>query len=306
MSKPLALPVLCLGLILLAGCGPGAGRPAASPTPPVPPIAVADPTATRPPEPSPQPSASAAAAPTAIPGQGPLIALDPGHGGEDLGARHFNLQEQMDLHESTVTLAICLKIGQKLKALGYRVFYTRDGDYDPNPYERDVNGDGEINLRDVVQARTDLANQSGADLLLSIHMNAWETKDEALLRATGGTETYYCPDRPFGEKNLRLATLVHQNLLATLARVGDEVSDRNIHIDHEIAYPGDPGHHLMILGPKDEIIVRPSNMPGMLSEPMFITCDREAALMARDDVQDALAQAYVDAVVAYFTEFPRQ
>jgi N-acetylmuramoyl-L-alanine amidase len=234
------------------------------------------------------------------------VAIDPGHGGEDLGARHFNRQGQMDLHESTITLQLALRVGAKLQALGYRVFYTRDGDYDPNLYERDVNGDGEINLRDVVQTRTDLVNESGADLLLSLHLNAWECDDEELWRATGGTETYYCPDRPFGDRNLRLATLVHQNILAALRSVGHEPSDRGVLIDHAPAYPGDPGHHLMILGPKDEIIVRPSNMPGILSEPVFITCDAEAYLVMREDVQDALAQAYVDAIVQYFKEYPPQ
>ncbi|MDI7277991.1 MAG: N-acetylmuramoyl-L-alanine amidase [Anaerolineae bacterium] len=252
----------------------------------------------------PSPTVPPSVAPTRIPGQGPLVALDPGHGGEDLGARHFKRDGQMDFYESTITLQLALRIGARLEALGYRVFYTRDGDYDPNLYERDVTGDGEINLRDVVQTRTDLVNESGADILISLHLNAWECDDEELWRATGGTETYYCPDRPFGDRNLRLATLVHQNILAALRRLGHEPSDRGVMIDHAPAYPGDPGNHLMILGPKDEIIVRPSNMPGILSEPVFITCDAEAYLIIREDAQDALAQAYVDAIVQYFKEYP--
>ena len=76
------------------------------------------------------------------------------------------------------------KINAKLEAAGYRVFYTRDGDYDPNPCEKDSNGDGEINLRDVVQTRIDLINASGADIQLSLHINDWESDDEELLRAT--------------------------------------------------------------------------------------------------------------------------
>lgn len=309
--KRLAAFALCCLLVafLLVRCVQT--RPPAPPSPSPSPIKVA---AISPaivqetPSATPQVDSTAAPSPTStrIPGQGPLVAIDPGHGGEDLGARHFNRQGQMDLHESTITLQLALRVGAKLQALGYRVFYTRDGDYDPNLYERDVTGDGEINLRDVVQTRTDLVNESGADVLLSLHLNAWECEDEELWRATGGTETYYCPDRPFGDRNLRLATLVHQNILAALRSVGHEPSDRGVLIDHAPAYPGDPGHHLMILGPKDEIIVRPSNMPGILSEPIFITCDAEAYLITREDVQDALAQAYVDAIVQYFKEYPPQ
>lgn len=277
-------------LIALAGCAP---RPAASPTPSAQPVASQ--ATALPPTPSPEPSAT----PTP---SGITIAIDPGHGGEDLGARHFDRDGQMDLHESTVTLAISLKLGEKLQALGYNVAYTRDGDYDPNLYERDLDGNGEINLRDVVQARTDLVNESGADVMISIHMNAWETEDEELLRATGGIETYYCPDRPFGEQNLRLANLVHENIIAAMAEFGYDLPDRGVRIDHEPFFPGDTENHLMILGPVDDVIVRASEMPGILSEPVFITCDAEAELVQREDVQDALAQAYADAIVTFLQE----
>ncbi len=311
MKRLVGFCLSCLFVaLLLARCVHTSRVPTPSPSPSPVRVAAITPATIRETAPATQPQASATAAasptPTRIPGQRPLVALDPGHGGEDLGARHFNRAGEMDLHESTITLQLALRIGAKLQALGYRVFYTRDGDYDPNLYERDVTGDGEIDLRDVVQTRTDLINESGADILLSVHLNAWECDDEELWRATGGTETYYCPDRPFGDRNLRLATLVHQNVLAALRSVGHEPSDRGVLIDHAPAYPGDPGHHLMILGPKDEIIVRPSNMPGVLSEPIFITCDAEAYLIVREDAQEALAQAYVDAIVQYFKEYPPQ
>ena len=118
--------------------------------------------------------------------------------------------------------------------------------------------------------------------------------------ATGGTETYYCSERTFADQNLRLATLVHENVLAALRKVGYESPDRGVKIGHEPAYPGDPGHHLMMLGPVDDIIVRSSNMPGVLSEPLFITCDVEAELVQREDVQEVLAEAYADAITAFF------
>ncbi len=284
--------VLCV-LIALAGCAPQ--QPPATPTP-------------SPESKVPTPEAVAAAAsPTPAPSptpekQGLTVVIDPGHGGEDLGARHFNRDGEMDLHESTVTLAISLKLGEKLEALGYNVAYTREDDSDPNMYERDLDGDGEITLRDVVQARTDLINESGADVMLSIHMNAWECDDEELLRATGGIETYYCSEREFADQNLLLANLVHENIIAAMKQFGYELPDRGVRIGHEPTYPGDPGGHLMVLGPVDDVIVRASQMPGILSEPMFITCDAEAELMQREDVQDALAQAYADAVVAFFEE----
>ncbi|MGQ9683695.1 MAG: N-acetylmuramoyl-L-alanine amidase family protein, partial [Anaerolineae bacterium] len=171
MKKTLVLLWLCLSVALpLAGCKKAA--PTEYPT--IEPVKVAGaeiyPTLTlAPPSFTSVPAATAAPGttpappqPTRITGTPPLVALDAGHGGEDLGARHFNLQDEMDMHESTITLQIVLKIGRKLEALGYRVYYVRTDDSDPNMYERDVTGDGEITLRDVVQTRTDMVNESGA------------------------------------------------------------------------------------------------------------------------------------------------
>jgi len=276
-------------LFLLAGCRPRAA--AAVPT--LQPVLTLAPTAT--PLPTPKPSPSPSPTPSA-----PLVALDPGHGGEDLGARHFKLDGNMDLYESEINLQLALRTGEKLKAKGFRVMYTRDGDYYPNRDKVDLNGDGEFNDRDDLLYRNHLVNQAGADLLLSLHENAWEDWNEALVRVTGGTTTYYCPDRPFAERSLLFATLVQEQVLATLRRFGHEPVDRGVVVDHELADGTSDGVHLIVLGPEDKVIKEATQMPGALSEPMFITCDAEAALMARDDVQDALAEAYANAVEAYF------
>ena len=293
---------LC-GLLALAGCASGRARGTPSPTSPPQQVARSEPTST--PSSLPQPTATPTVTPTPTPA-GPLVALDPGHGGEDLGARHFNLEGNMDFHESTINLQIALRIGEKLKAKGYRVFYARDGNYYPNRSQQDMNGDGEFGPHDDLLYRVQLINQAGADLLLSLHENAWEHRDESLVRATGGTTTYYCPDRPFGDQSLRFATLVHEKVLAMLRAWGHEPTDRKVLIDHAPAVPGDPGGHFVILGPVDEVIKQASQMPGCLSEPLFITCDAEAALMIRPDFQDTLAQAYTDAIVAYFEEQPKE
>lgn len=303
MKRPVILIVLLASLALLAGCG--ARGPAATATPPIKQAAatVSDPTAT-----VPVPAATDTPEPSATPVK-PLIAIDPGHGGEDLGARHFNLEGNMDFHESTITLEISLQLGAKLEALGYRVMYTRDGDYLPNPYPDpdkavDLDESGQLNPRDDLLKRIDLVNEAQADLLLSIHLNAWETSDEELMRATGGTTTYYCPDRPFGEDNKRFADLVHEEVLSLLESIGHDVWDRGNIEDHSLASPGDLAQHLYILGPADAVIKRASEMPGALSEPVFITCDAEAELLQQAEFQDALAEAYARAIVRFFEEKP--
>jgi len=283
------------GLFLFAGCQ----SPAPTKEPPTPQaVFILAPTAT------PLPTELPSPAPSPIP-SAPLVALDAGHGGDDLGARHFGLDGDMDLYESEVDLQLALRTGDKLRAKGFPVMYTRDGDYYPNRGKVDLNGDGEFSDRDDLLYRNHLVNQAGADLLLSLHENAWEDWDEALVRVTGGTTTYYCPDRPFADRSLRFATLVQEQVLATLRRFGYESVDRGVAADHELADGTSDGVHLVMLGPVDKVIKEATQMPGALSEPLFITCDAEAALMARSDVQDALAEAYANAIEAYFRELGR-
>ncbi len=230
-----------------------------------------------------------------------LIAVDPGHGGKDLGARHFGLDGNMDFHESTIVLEIALRLETELRRRGYRVLLVRDGDYLPNSSGEDLNEDGEFTYRDDLLWRVRMINEAGADLLLSLHQNAWAYPDEALVRVTGGCTTYYCPDREFGEDNWRLANLVHERVLAAIQGIDYEPFDRGVQDDNTLAVPGESGEHLILLGPQDDVIKWSSQMPGALNEPFFITCDAEADLMRRDDVQSALAIAYADAVDAYFT-----
>lgn len=148
-------------------------------------------------------------------------------------------------------------------------------------------------------ARTDLVNKAGADLLLSIHQNAYYGDDA---ENVGGTQTLYCAERPFGEDSHRFACLVHEKLLVALRKVGYESRDRGVMCDADLKVPGAKGAHLILLGPRTERISIPSQMPGVLSETLFVTNDVEAELLRRADVQDALAGAYAEAIDAYFRE----
>ncbi len=93
----------------------------------------------------------------------PLIVLDAGHGGEDSGAKGKG-----KLLEKTAALAIAKATGSALEQLGYRVAFTRDDDTF-------------IPLWD----RAPIANKQGADLFVSLHLNA------ARARAATGSEVYF-------------------------------------------------------------------------------------------------------------------
>lgn len=76
----------------------------------------------------------------------PLVAIDPGHGGNDAGARGPN-----GILEKTVTLDLAQMLAQQLKDR-YRVMLTRNGDY------RLENAD-----------RTSVANHARAEIFISLH-----------------------------------------------------------------------------------------------------------------------------------------
>jgi N-acetylmuramoyl-L-alanine amidase len=252
---------------------------------------------------TPSPSPTATFTPTPLP---PLIAVDAGHGGIDLGARHFGPDGHMDFHESDVNLDLALRVRDALEARGYRVLLTRDGDYWLNEDEEDLSGDDHVNWVDELQMRLDLINEAEADLLLSIHQNAFYGGAGVQSDRVGGTVTYYCAERPFGEDSLRLAELIQEAIIGALREVGHDPMDRGVQPDIVLDESNKPGKHLILLGPESGRAVRPSQMPGVLSETLFITHYHEAVLARDPEVLDRLAEAYAEAIVAYFEGEPDQ
>jgi N-acetylmuramoyl-L-alanine amidase len=92
------------------------------------------------------------------------VVIDPGHGGEEVGAKGPGGTLEKD-----VTLSIARKLrAQIVNTLGLQVFLTRDNDQD-------------IGL----DARTAIANNYKADLFVSIHANA------SRARGASGSEVYF-------------------------------------------------------------------------------------------------------------------
>ena len=94
-----------------------------------------------------------------VPRNSRLIVIDPGHGGSDPGsARH-------GVTEATLTLDMSKRLRDILTARGWQVRLTHDADVDvyaPND-----------SAHDELQARDDVANNAGARMFVSIHVNAF-------------------------------------------------------------------------------------------------------------------------------------
>jgi N-acetylmuramoyl-L-alanine amidase len=115
------------------------------------------------------------------------VVIDPGHGPNNSGAGNGTY----GLVERHVNLDVSLRLAPMLTAAGYNVILTRYGDYNLSH----VAADTAIERRDEIQARVDLANQSNADILVSVHFNGSSAYH------IRGTEVYYNPDRSYGHFN---------------------------------------------------------------------------------------------------------
>ncbi|MHB8107422.1 MAG: N-acetylmuramoyl-L-alanine amidase [Candidatus Cryosericum sp.] len=133
---------------------------------------------------------------------GKKIVLDPGHGSpSSTGIFDVGAVGPSGTKESSVNLAIALKVRALLEADGARVVMTRlDDTSQDNP--------------DLVR-RAQIANSSGADLFVSIHQNATDAG-----QAIGGTEVWYWSDQ-----SKVFAGLVQKHLVSVLGRT-DRGTDR--------------------------------------------------------------------------------
>jgi hypothetical protein len=126
-----------------------------------------------------------------------------------------------------------------------------------------------------------------------------------------GSVTGYDPDRPFAAANLRLATRVQDDVLAAMNALGWQIPDRGVQPDTELgsvsaagsAFAGkaEANGHLLLLGPADPgFFSTPSEMPGALIEPLFITDPFEGSIADSAHGQEVIAGGIARAVEQYF------
>ncbi|HLZ09882.1 MAG TPA: N-acetylmuramoyl-L-alanine amidase [Chloroflexota bacterium] len=230
-----------------------------------------------------------------------LVYLDPGHGGVDHGTSGTDLHGHV-IDEKNVTLEIARQTAKRLENDGIGVALSRWDDSTPDAIASDFTGDGALFTPEGVlhdlQHRVDRANASGAQVLLSIHLNAFTDP------SIGGSETFYDVARPFADQNERFARLIQTSVISSLQSRGISVVDRGIADDasldgENLGALGFPYNHLILLGPPVEGKLRASQMPGALSEPLFLSNPAEATAAGQPDVLAALANGYADAIEQY-------
>jgi N-acetylmuramoyl-L-alanine amidase len=229
------------------------------------------------------------------------VFLDAGHGGIDpssIGATSSG----RTIYEADETLPVELDAMRLLRRRGFRVVVSRTTDSSVARLSAaDVDGrlltaagvHGDVAARDIC------ANDAHASVLIGIYFDAGTSKN-------AGSITAYDAVRPFAAKNLRLATLVQDDVLAAMNRQGWGIPSEGVQSDDQLgsslnASVADSYGHLLLLGPaKPGFFTTPSRMPGALIEPLFITDPFEGSVANSSRGQHVIAEGLLQAVEQYF------
>jgi N-acetylmuramoyl-L-alanine amidase len=212
-----------------------------------------------------------------------VVVVDPGHGGQDSGARGHG-----GVKEKDVVLAIARALERRLNERGIDVVLTRDAD-------------STLSLEE----RTAIANRAGAEVFVSIHANAHGNRQVA------GVETYYL-DTTDDRYALRLAARensTHEEHVSEvqliLADLATKVTSRESKALAERVQRGlyskvrrhNPEARDLGVKPSLFYVLLGARMPAVLVETSFVSNPREAKLLATPAYQGAVADAVATAVV---------
>nr|WP_264874334.1 LysM peptidoglycan-binding domain-containing protein [Vibrio agarivorans] len=224
-----------------------------------------------------------------------VVAIDPGHGGEDPGSIGPSKK-----YEKHATLAISKKLAANINAIpGMKAVLTRQGDYFVN-----------------LNRRSELAREGGAHLLVSVHADAFHSP-----KPRGGSVFVLNTKRA----NSELAKWVqnHEEQSQLLGGAGDLLAnnntDRNVSqtlIDMQFQFSQREGYKVAtkILNEMGKVahlhqkkpinaslaVLKSPDIPSVLVETGFISNPTEEKLLFQRSHQDKLARALTTAIVQYF------
>lgn len=218
-----------------------------------------------------------------------LVVIDPGHGGEDIGCSSGNILEK------DVNLQIALALRDKLEGMGYEAIMTREDDtYLP------------------LEDRVAFVNGTGADILVSIHQNAFEDN------GVTGIETWYCGAgvRVSGEQSSSVDAGIKTEI-GTEIEIEIETdinADRDLYRSEEL---GADSKRLAQVIHKDLLIyteanargsreseelklIREAQMPSCLVETGFLSNKQECAKLIDEAYQERIVEGIASGIDLYF------
>jgi N-acetylmuramoyl-L-alanine amidase len=234
------------------------------------------------------------------------VFLDAGHGGPDPGAVGTT-RAGKTIYEANQTLPVVLDAMSLLRRDGFRVVVSRTHATsvlrlrpgDASGHELTPAGSHAD-----IAARDACANLAHASLLVGVYFDAAQSP------ATAGCLTGYDQARSFATANRRFAGLLQADVLAAMNRHGWRIPDDGVQPDQNLGSaltPADLAYgHLVLLGPaKRGYFSTPSQMPGALIEPLFITDPAEGSIAASTVGQHVIAGGVAAAITQYFDSTAR-
>ena len=213
------------------------------------------------------------------------VVIDPGHGGRDPGA------QTRELNEAEVVLDIALELERLLaKEPNVEVVLTR-----------------RTNVYVSLEERTAIANKSGADLFLSIHVNA------SANQAARGFETYFLnfASNPEAEALAARENAGSAKTMSSLPEIVKAITLNN-KIDESRDFASmvqkslqerlrraDPGAKNLGVKQAPFMVLIGATMPSVLVEVSFMTNRNEATLLRSDSHRRHLADALRAGIMSY-------
>ncbi len=236
------------------------------------------------------------------------VFLDAGHGGIDPGGVGTT-QAGTPIDEAHLTLPVELDAMQLLRAEGFRVVVSRTRQTTVVRLGPGMTSGGVLTLEgshDDVVARDVCANDAHADVLVGIYFDAGSSPQNA------GSLTAYDDARPFAAANERLATLVQHDVRADMNAQGWGIPDDGVVPDTSLgSFVGDPSEggiagaaatydHLLLIGPAQAgYFSTPSQMPGALIEPLYLTDPFEGSIADSAHGQMVIARGLATAIESF-------
>lgn len=190
-----------------------------------------------------------------------IILIDPGHGGQDGGAK---------AKDGTIEKVINLKISQKLKAIleekDFKVFLTRDEDKDLHKKEGSVKSEKVQDLNE----RCKLKEDTNCQVFISIHLNSFP-KESAY-----GPQVWYGDN----EESRKIAEILQKNLLADL-----EVKKQRE------AKPA-KSHY--------KVLINPGKRAEVIVECGFMSNGSDLRKLKKDDYQQRVAESISKSLEEYY------
>lgn len=224
-----------------------------------------------------------------------IIAIDPGHGGQDPGAIGLTGNREKD-----VTLAIARELARQVNATpGMKAYLTRDTDvFIP------------------LNNRARLARAAKADMFVSIHADAAENRNAQgssvyvlSLKGASSQRARWLADKEnsadlIGGVRLEQASNTLASVLLDLTQSGHMKASEDAASQVLDGLKRVGANHKPNIERANFAVLRTSDMPAMLVETAFISNPEEERRLTDPAHQRVLARAVLDGVNTYFTRQP--